>query len=180
MSDFVYIVPNGELISGSEGVSDFEDKLKSLNKPAGWDYGQGEEITNEVINHACVVFNYIEKPNIKYSVVPNTQGGIKITSKIGSDNFLDIRINPDLTLDLIHEVGIGVDYEILCEEDGVSIAFIENYLNYLLSKLCFLSEPYIATSSIPTKEDLTATSLRTIEAASQSSVWIAQYGTAEI
>ena len=139
-------------------------KIKSFSElKDGWDYGVGYGVTKEVIENSCFVFNYFHKSQFKYSVNPTSEGGVKITAKLGVE-FIDITVKKNLTYDLTHEVGLGSEYDIVFECENTSMNDIEIYLNEVLIKSCFSLERYTSGNIIQTSNALTATHLETTKA----------------
>ena len=108
--------------------------LKTL--PIGWDFGYGIGTLKDVADKAIEIYERIEKENskdIQYDATPMTDGGIVlIVSKLGGDDFFNLTINVDLTIDYRHEKGVGWQYDVLGEVEDESYDFIiGNMKNFL-------------------------------------------------
>jgi len=127
---------------------DVYSRIKDLsNLQDGWDFGSGYAPSREVIENTCYIFNHFERREFEYEVSPTSSGGVKIIANIGED-FLDLTINPNLTIDLTHEHGFGVNFETIYQKDGVSMEEIELYLNLLSIQSCFLLGRYTLENSV--------------------------------
>ncbi|MEJ7694350.1 hypothetical protein [Daejeonella sp.] len=156
--------------------SNIPDQIRSLYElKDGWDFGAGKGISSSVIENACFLFNHFQKNEFDYAITPTSEGGVKITSKIDK-NFFDITVNPDLTLDITHEIGEGADYETAFERENVRMDEIESYLNELLIKSCFLLERYTSENITPLKKGLIAIHSETTVAGYPSLTWTASSG----
>lgn len=171
MSHSIYSVSS---FTESDLSDNFTDDIRELkNLKDGWDFGDGIAISQDVIHNACYLYNHLNRPEFKYSCSPLSNGGIKITCQFYED-FIDLDINKDLSIDLIHEVGIGADYEVEYERKAIRIDDIEKYINQFLLKACFSSERYTSESIILTRKGSTAIASKTSMVVSPYSIWNVQ------
>ena len=118
--------------------------------PAGWDYGMGVAIEETVVQKALQVYESTCWMGFNVKVFPRSDGGITLSySKV--DSFLDVIINPDTTLNLVQEKGIGEDYKIICEKENANLDCVRTLLNLILSEECPSSELYTEGSIIQTR-----------------------------
>jgi hypothetical protein len=148
MDNNEYIVPFSIIKSYTQDWDNEIDlKIQALyNLKDGWDFGGGLAPSKQVIENSLMLFHYFEKPYFEYGITPTSTGGVKITCKL-ENNFLDITINLDLTIDLTHEIGIGEDYDTVYDQRGVDLLEIESQINELI-KECHISERYTLTNII--------------------------------
>lgn len=107
-------------------------KIESFGRlPEGWDFGKGIPAPKEVIDAAkrihIVIFaaRWVFDRRNRVSATPCTDGGIILCySRDGGDDFIVLRINPNLEIDLDHEKGIGSEYDLLFEQSNVGIEVI--------------------------------------------------------
>lgn len=92
----------------------------------GWDFGTGEAFTEEVINEAVNITLQGEAHGFFTESFPEVTGAITVAF-INDSHCLDISINPNLSYDIQYEVGIGQDYTVLVELDGVQKLELENW-----------------------------------------------------
>lgn len=141
------------------------EKIQSFSDlEIGWDYGKGIAPDLLVIEYAIYLYNKFKKIGFNVDVTPITQGGITLIFYMG-DNFIDIRIKGNQQIDLRKEVGIGVDYEVINEEEHVTIDRIEEMLNETYSQ-CNLLEPYTSRNTFQVSEDSKVTASVITETAS--------------
>ncbi len=148
-------------------------EIDSLSKlPYGWDFGSGETIGLLVVDKALEVYEQTNLMGFKIQSFPRSDGGITLSYAL-KDNFLDVIINPNLTLDLVQEKGIGANYEIVSEEDNVSITDLKKVLHLILSSECPSFELYQSGNTTKTKKDSKAIVSRLWEMEYQFSMPIA-------
>ena len=129
------------------------------NLEAGWDCGRGSAISKDVIAGAIKIANLILAYDLKSEVHPNSNGGINI-GLYSDDIFLDIIINPDLSISLVKEAGIGFDYTTIFEEENVSedeLISQTKILAFENSFQCFSFEQYTFGDTTHTNDDLAET-----------------------
>lgn len=125
-------------------------KIESLQDlPEGWDYGQGVPSSKSVARKAKQIFSLAKLRGFKSEALPTTGGGIIMVLSKG-DFFLDVVVNPDLSLDVRIEKGIGSEFEVLFEDEDVSKADVLNLLNDTkrLYLECLSSAPYTKASIV--------------------------------
>lgn len=154
-----------ELLVGSNCFSDYESeivqKIKSFGQLAeGWHFGEGLPASEAVISATINLFIYLQQnlmneANLVVNALPEVNGGVILSFGSGED-FIELLINSDLTVDLIQEKGIGTDYEIINEEEGIDIKNTALILSYL-KKICNSSELYMSNSMMSIKSDLLLT-----------------------
>ena len=106
------------------------EKLKDL--PNGWDFGYGIGTLQNVADKVTDIYNNIVELNIQFELIPSTDGGISlIILKENGDDFINLSINIDLTIDLTHEKGKGFQYEILDEKENVDYPYIISKIKYI-------------------------------------------------
>ena len=103
------------------------------NLPIGWDYGTDGPVSHRIIHKALSVIDFIYPLIDNVEVMPFNYGGINlIFANILDEYFVDIRINPDMTIDVVLEKGIGINYSTILYESNSSIEYakelIENYI----------------------------------------------------
>jgi hypothetical protein len=98
----------------------------------GWDFGGGEAIAPVAITKAIQLYNLVKVTyQFDTEVHPLSNGGVNVLFFV-DDYFLDILIQPDTSMDLVEEKGIGATYEQLYEEEDVDNDLI---IYWLLKKL---------------------------------------------
>lgn len=104
------------------------DELKSYGTlPDGWDFGKGLAPSNDIIEKAITIYQIGKYFEFGVEPSPLSDGGINLTFFI-NDNFLDVNVNFDNTLDIRIEKVYGKPYEILFKKNNVSMSLIEQYL----------------------------------------------------
>lgn len=99
----------------------------------GWDFGEGYASNWKTILKALFIYWKCVIYNLKVDAFPGVNGGINVVF-YASDHSIEIRVKPDGTLNLIHEVGIGLDFDTIEDIEDVNEASIDKRLVYL-SKL---------------------------------------------
>lgn len=145
------------------------DKIISLKHDLfdGWDYGEGVAPSKEVIIKSILIYEKTKNFGFNIDVVPKTNGGLILIFCI-KDHFVDIAVNPDLTLDLRTEVVIGANYDIGIEVENLNIKRILEVLIETLQK-CMSLEHYMSKNMYKQKEDFQATASIPMEEAYQYS-----------
>lgn len=96
------------------------------NLPVGWDLDFGNPISEPVIDYTCSLLEreYCSNEYFYFRTnvypTPNSDGGITITFSNG-EVFLDLIINSDLSLNIVKEVGFGVNYQIEYQRENISV-----------------------------------------------------------
>lgn len=126
------------------------EEIRGLrDTPVGWDYGRGVVIEDTIVQKALHLYESTCCMGFKVKVFPRSDGGVTLSYSKG-DNFLDIVINPNTTLSLIQEKGVGEDYEIVHEEEIANLDRAKTLLNLILSSECPSLELYMEGSTIRT------------------------------
>ncbi len=127
------------------GSDDIANQIVDLRKlSVGWHYGKGVPPSEEVIKQSLVIYNKIKLGFgrlFSLSVTPTMGGDVVLT--VGLNNqFIDIFINNDKTVDMKHESGFGADYTVIENKNDVSFESIT-------IRLCFLSD---FSTTVPTSK----------------------------
>jgi hypothetical protein len=128
--------------------------IKNLAKiPNGWDFGSGYPPSEFVISKALQVYSLGKILSFKVEVKPETEGGIILTL-YKKDEFLDVIINNNLSLDIVHEKGIGIEFQTLSEQENVDLSIISNKLKQIKKSIeCTSSEHYTLENIVLQKDD---------------------------
>ncbi|MDE2026821.1 MAG: hypothetical protein KGJ07_10140, partial [Patescibacteria group bacterium] len=98
------------------------------NLPPRWYYGEGQPIAGPVIDKAVQLIELTSSfKNFSTNARPSSNGAIIITLSM-QDHFLDITVNPNLSLDMTYEIGTGQNYSTIYNESNV---FINNIFSAL-------------------------------------------------
>jgi len=161
MDDTIYKMKNKSIVQAIEKIRAF-----SSLKP-GWRFGEGEKIQDSIITYSIHLLSFLhlqlnglgQSYGFKVNALPNVDGGVIIS--LGKyDDFIELVINTDYTIDLTREKGIGVDYTILCEDYAIPPKNLNIILTHLYS-ICHLSEPFISGITMRTNNDSPAKCLET-------------------
>ncbi|HEV7348221.1 hypothetical protein [Telluribacter sp.] len=136
---FAYI---GPLENKPDLIHKAIEDLKTLQE--GWDYGQGVPVSEMVVNKAKQIYSLGKLLTLKVEVMPKTNGGIILNffKSVESDIFLEVTINPDLSLDYVLERGKGHDFETLEEDENVLLPSLHSKLNMVSRAQWNSLEPY--------------------------------------
>jgi hypothetical protein len=133
----------------------------------GWDFGGGEAIAPLAITKAIQLYNLVKVTyQFDTEVHPLSSGGVNVLFFV-DDYFLDIFIQPDTSMDLVEEKGIGANYEQLYEEEDVDMDTLKQRFNNLLAskKTSWLSfVPCILKNTAQQRNDLHQISFPTMGA----------------
>ncbi len=152
-------------ISASPQISAIKQRINELqNLPQGWDFGQGDVISNTVARRCLRICEYGVFLGLKANVRPSTDGSL-ILCLFYDDNFLYITIREDGLFDTTYEKGIGSDYDILDNQDDISLTTLNQYIS-----TWFSLGPYIGKSIMQKASAFQATPLINTKGASQSSM----------
>lgn len=140
-------------------TDDIIKKIKSFaNLENGWDFGQGVVPCDEVIGSAIQLYNLGVIQGFEMSARPETNGGIIIGFSV-EDDFIYVTVNDNSTFDLVYEKGIGANYDIIVDEEDVSLEYITKTLQNIKSQW-FLLEHSISKNMIIEAGDFQATPSR--------------------
>jgi hypothetical protein len=143
-SNFTYTI-------STEKLDNTELELFEFGKlPIGWDYGQGVPAAHNVILAIVNIYKLIRirfGQTYGFSSIPLIDGGIQLTLD-KDDNFVDIIVNPDLSLDFKQEKGYGSNFSIITSQEKAQ-------LSYILQILCLLSDSYTSKNIVCPKSDST-------------------------
>lgn len=161
------------LIYTSEGKKREENtvvinKIESFaNLGEGWNYGKGKAPSNDMIAFALQVHNWGKSIGFGTDANPDPSGSIILTFFI-NDDFIFVTIKENDLFDLVHEKGIGVEYEIFKHKEDVDLDYISKYLNTTKTKW-FLSGLYTSKDIVRQVADFPVSSLKTTVEVSQYS-----------
>jgi hypothetical protein len=130
------------------------DKIRSFGSlPEGWDFGIGDPAPNEVIESAIVLYRKGTIMGLRADAFPGTGGAVYVAFYKGIDT-LEVCINPDVSVTITVERGIGMDFEELDYKEGLTFLETIDYLNHFaVENRCNSSEPYIAISTTRNDND---------------------------
>jgi hypothetical protein len=115
-------------LSATMDVAGVQRKIASFAElEEGWDFGAGRPPRPRVVEFAqkiCEAGKWFAEPA---NAFPGVDGGIIVAFYFG-DNIVDVTVNTDLTLDYVHELGRGVEYEELACGEDVTWVFILAHL----------------------------------------------------
>lgn len=152
MDNYFYIITEEDPII--EKIRSFQDLQ------IGWDFGQGVPPPEFIIRKSIKFYQEGLNQGFKCDANPAPNGGIIISLFI-DDNFIFITLNPDNTYDFIYEKGIGEGYEILIDEENVTLHYINNTIKNLKQQWLLL-EPLISSNTITIAKDSQAIVLRNL------------------
>ncbi len=141
-------------------------KIKSFKcLKFGWHFGEGVPASDEVVDATINLFTQLGlrlnfEVGLVVNALPEINGGVILSYGLGED-FVELLVHSDLSVDLVQERGLGVNYDVIEEEENLDINNIALILSYL-KKICNSSEPYISNSMILTKSDSQVTASRTM------------------
>lgn len=142
-------------LASSSNLNKIKLQIKELQKlEAGWDFGEGEAISDEVGEASLEIAETGLTLGLKADVRPTSEGGITV-SLFHIDDFLFIAVKPDGFFDVIYEKGIGVNYDILDNKENLNLTTIRKYILQWV-----LSEHYIYLNTIKTQNVLPAMHLK--------------------
>jgi hypothetical protein len=106
------------------------EKIEEFKKhPKGWDFGVGDPAPPPVADEALALHEFGAGMGLKTDASPCTNGGIAVTFyRVGSDESVEITVNTNLTYDLLHEKGIGWNYDTLMEAEDFALTDVKNYI----------------------------------------------------
>lgn len=120
-----YILPHQRKLDDGKTISQII-LLKKLRN--GWDFGEGEEISQDVIDRTLDIYNKFAN-RFKITVHPTSEGGITL-SLMYIDNFFDVTIKKQNSYDFVLEVGIGSKYIEPVNLKNISLNEIYEKVNY--------------------------------------------------
>lgn len=156
MKSLLTIQNNPENLSASFSYTNkVKLQIKELQKlEAGWDFGEGEAIPDEVGAASLEIAEMGLTLGLKADVRPTAEGGI-IVSLFYSDHFLFITVKRDGFFDVTYEKGIGVNYDIRENKENLNSTAIRKYIMQWVSL-----ERYIFSNTIKTPNVLPVTHLK--------------------
>ena len=87
----------------------------------GWDFGEGDEISQETISRALSIYGIAKMYGLEIEPHPAIDGSIYLVcSLVDKDYFLDIKISKE-TLAYSVEKGIGAEYEIIEKKKNIRL-----------------------------------------------------------
>jgi hypothetical protein len=110
-------------------LSTLEKIEEFKNHPKGWDFGDGDPSPQHVVDSAIALHEFGVSLGLKTDAYPLTDGGIEIEFYYpNSDEAVGILTELDLTYRLRHEKGIGWEYDVLKEDEGISLDDAKDYV----------------------------------------------------
>lgn len=117
-----------DLMDNPDRVIDIINAYSTLEE--GWDYGEGSPIKKRIIDLAIHYHCWAKSLGFLTEPHPCADGAISLTFHLeGKDHFLDVRIGNDASIEVQYEIGIGVEYDIVSEEENVVEQQITKLLN---------------------------------------------------
>lgn len=117
------------------------DEIRSYAKlPIGWDFGDGDPISQYIITLAEALADIGIKHGYELGSCPQADGGISISFYQMPDECVDITIEPpDMEQEkqlysIRHEKGIGSEYDILYEKENMELEEMIVYLDNWIPK----------------------------------------------
>jgi hypothetical protein len=135
----------------TETLDKTELELYEFGKlPNGWDYGQGVPADHKVILLTVNIYKFIRwrfGETYGFSSTPLIDGGIQLTLD-KDDDFVDIIVNTNLSLDFKQEKGFGSNFSIITSQKKAQLSDILNIL-------WLLSGSYTSKNTVSPKSDST-------------------------
>lgn len=171
-TNFAFLPSNRDLV-----VDLTKTLITNLSKiPKGWDFGSGYPPSESVINKALQIYSLGKILSFKVEVKPETEGGIILTF-YKKDEFLDVIINKDFSIDMIHEKGFGIEFQTLLEQENVDLSNISNKLKQIKKSIeCTSLEHYTLENIVLQKGDSEVIVSRNITTVSPYSMKNVQQG----
>lgn len=136
---------------------DLQRKLYSfLQLKQGWHFGEGELIKIQALYKANEFIEIARNfPEYKIEIFPLIDGGINLSFMLDVNDELhaiELIINPDLSLDLKHEIGFGENYKTIDEKENAMFEDVYMYLQLTYIQCLSESFPTIITTAL--KDDI--------------------------
>lgn len=159
--------------------STFTQKVNALLELRnGWHFGEGVPVNFHAYQRLLEIIEVVKPFNFKKDIFPLIDGGVNLSLMINNQNedlhAIEIIINPDLTIDLRHEIGIGAAYEVASAKEDITFEYLLQYIELIYYKC--LSEYFpIPTITTSTNKDIKALPLETVPMMEefQSLIWTA-------
>ena len=163
-----------------EPVKEYRDNLNSVLRkieilrqlPTGWDFGVGLGTILKVNEKIKILLNDIDKrysTELSYDVTPRTDCGITLII-CKDDDFINLSIGPNITIDLVWEKGIGGDYVVIKEKEHVTLHYIMYTISKIINEKCNSSELFLSSNIVTFQKGFRATHLESIKVPSLSSI----------
>ena len=150
---------------------DHIDKIRNFDSlEDGWNHGEGVAPTEEVINQALLISNYLYNNCLLVDPIPGLEGEIQLLSAplINKEHYIEITINSDISLNYTEIKKTESGWNVLKDIDLKNIKEIkeqiENYLKCIL-------EYYQKDNLLKKLADSEALPSKITGVESQSSVW---------
>ncbi len=112
-----------------------QGKIRSFGElPDGWDFGAGRASPPGVVEEARKIYQLGKSLGLEADAFPGLDGEISVAF-YAQEHTVEVRVNTDLSLDLVHEIGIGVDYQQSPYIKPVETNFIASYLTLLVQQV---------------------------------------------
>lgn len=136
-------------LSGALPIDQIERRIRSFAiLPVGWEFGKGRPSPNEIIEKALELYRMSRLLSTQIEVFPGQDGEITLAFYVG-ERTLEITINTDLSLDLVREIGIGINYDEVERLEGVNASDIYSRLIILTTQeLTWKPSERLASSGI--------------------------------
>lgn len=125
------------------GGNDITKKIISFSElPDGWDFGGGYAISPKVISMALRIQKIGARLGLTHDAFPEPDGGVSVAF-YAEDHVIQFTVNADLSIEVIHEVGFGVEYDEVASREDVSLVVSSHILsrfNNAKKDKCALSE----------------------------------------
>jgi hypothetical protein len=108
-----------------DGLDPVTRKIRAFAQlPDGWDFGGGTPPTAFIVDKALALYSGLRRFGLNADAFPIADGGVSLTFYSGEHSF-EILVNAEETMDLVHEVGIGVEYDQVEYREAVDLAVVE-------------------------------------------------------
>jgi hypothetical protein len=146
-------------------------KIRSFGAlPIGWDFGQGRPSPIEVIEEAINIARIGEILRIQVEAYPGIDGEIRLVFPVG-EHTIDIVVNTNLSLTLVHEIGIGINYEEVERIENASVDDIYSSITALKQESTWmLSGHLVSFDTVQVRGDSPAITFTTTTEESRYSI----------
>lgn len=132
---YAFSLANAEMTGSNISKAKISEIESLADLPEGWDFGMGRTIIRPVIEKAKQAYSIANLLQLNAEILPQTAGGIILNfyKSSSSEYFLEVTVNADLSIDYVMEKGKGINYEVIDEEENVTLSNLQAKLSTLSS-----------------------------------------------
>lgn len=128
---------NNVVFGASPNSTDPDETIRKIDLfghlEDGWDFGRGSASPPSVVDKAKEVYYSGKMSGVDADAFPGIDGGINVAFYYG-EHAVRVVVSSSLKLTLIHEVGIGIDYDEIERTEDVTLPYVLQEIKLIIGR----------------------------------------------